>query len=440
MKVTLAGLLAFVSLALSTTTPNHESSGIAKRATNAFAVGTKINIDGSTKYFVGTNSYWISFLNDAGDVDQAMKNMAASGLKVLRVWGFNDVSTSTSGPWFQSFISGQSPQINTGANGLQKLDTVVAAAEKYNIKLIIPFVNYWDDYGGMAVYAKYYGVSKTAWYTNSNCQTQYKKFISAVVSRYKSSTSIFAWELANEPRCQGCATSVITNWASTISAYIKSLDSTHMVALGDEGFMNGGGDGSYPYTTYEGVDFAANLKISTLDIGTFHLYTDAWGLSANPGGNDWFKNHAAACAAAGKPCIAEEYGIKSNKQPVMTSWQSDVRGLQNSGLAGDMFWQWGESLPNWGTTHDDGYTIYYGSNDWQKLVRDHVSAVGGGGAGPTTTAIGTSTTSTPKPTPTSGGGTLPKWSQCAGNGWTGSGTCVSGTVCNYMNEWYSQCY
>lgn len=34
-----------------------------------------------------------------------------------------------------------------------------------------------------------------------------------------------------------------------------------MVALGDEGFMNGGGDGSYPYTTSEGIDFAANLKV-----------------------------------------------------------------------------------------------------------------------------------------------------------------------------------
>lgn len=158
-------------------------------------------------------------------------------------------------------MSGQAPTINTGSSGLQKLDTVVAAAEKYNVKLIIPFVNFWGDFGGMAVYTNHYGVSKNDWYNNSNCQTQYKKFINAVVSRYKASTAIFAWELANEPRCQGCATSVITNWATTISAYIKSLDSAHMVALGDEGFMNGGGDGSYPYTTYEGIDFAANLKI-----------------------------------------------------------------------------------------------------------------------------------------------------------------------------------
>jgi mannan endo-1,4-beta-mannosidase len=81
------------------------------------------------------------------------------------------------------------------------------------------------------------------------------------VSRYKTSEAIFAWELGNEPRCQGCATSVITNWAKGVSAYIKSLDSRHMVTLGDEGWLNGGGDGTYPYTTWEGVDFEAVLKL-----------------------------------------------------------------------------------------------------------------------------------------------------------------------------------
>jgi hypothetical protein len=113
----------------------------------------------------------------------------------------------------------------------------------------------------MEKYTTYYGVAKKDFYTNANVQTQYKKYIATLVNRYKASTSIFAWELANEPRCPGCATSVITNWATSISAYIKSLDSTHMVAIGDEGFMNGGGDGSYPYTIAEGIDFAQNIKI-----------------------------------------------------------------------------------------------------------------------------------------------------------------------------------
>jgi hypothetical protein len=34
-----------------------------------------------------------------------------------------------------------------------------------------------------------------------------------------------------------------------------------MITMGDEGFMNGVGDGSYPYTTGEGMDFEANLRI-----------------------------------------------------------------------------------------------------------------------------------------------------------------------------------
>ncbi|KAF2992978.1 Endo-1,4-beta-xylanase 6 [Curvularia kusanoi] len=31
------------------------------------------------------------------------------------------------------------------------------------------------------------------------------------------------------------------------------------------------------------------------------------------------------------------------------------------------------------------------------------------------------------------------WGQCGGNGWGGSKSCVSGTTCTYVNDWYSQC-
>ncbi|RDB26788.1 4-O-methyl-glucuronoyl methylesterase [Hypsizygus marmoreus] len=33
----------------------------------------------------------------------------------------------------------------------------------------------------------------------------------------------------------------------------------------------------------------------------------------------------------------------------------------------------------------------------------------------------------------------PVWAQCGGNGWSGSTTCVSGTTCVIVNEWYYQC-
>ncbi|KAH8602173.1 glycoside hydrolase superfamily [Bisporella sp. PMI_857] len=439
MKFSIAAIVAFTGLAVATPVLSGNdlnqratSPSIEKRA-NPSVSGLKFNINGVTQYFAGTNSYWIGFLTNNADVDLVMSHLKSSGLKVLRVWGFNDITSSTSGVWFQSFISGQQPQINTGANGLQRLDYVVKSAETYGIKLIINFVNNWADYGGMPAYNSYYGTTKATWYTDSRVQAQYKTYINAVVSRYKSSEAVFAWELANEPRCNGCATSVITNWATTISAYIKSLDPSHMVTLGDEGFMNGGGDGSYPYTTAEGVDFQANLKIPNLDFGVFHLYPGSWGVSYD-WANGWIKNHGTVCVAANKPCILEEYGTTSDHVALQSPWQATA--LSSPGVAGDMFWQLGDVLST-GQTHNDGNTIYYGSSEWQALVVNHVAAINGGTGTPvsTTTASG----STPTTTTPASGGTIPKYGQCGGQGWSGSGTCVAGTTCVYSNQWYSQC-
>jgi len=49
-------------------------------------------------------------------------------------------------------------------------------------------------------------------------------------------------------------------------------------------------------------------------------------------------------------------------------------------------------------------------------------------------------TSTAQPQPTGGsGGSIPKYGQCGGIGWQGSGTCESGSTCVKSNDWYSQC-
>ncbi|KAJ7743497.1 cellulase [Mycena maculata] len=60
----------------------------------------------------------------------------------------------------------------------------------------------------------------------------------------------------------------------------------------------------------------------------------------------------------------------------------------------------------------------------------------------TTTATGTTTTTvtgTTPPVTTPTGGSLAEYAQCGGIGWTGSGTCVSGTTCTVLNAYYSQC-
>ncbi|KAJ5705584.1 hypothetical protein N7536_001273 [Penicillium majusculum] len=344
------------------------------RSSFAKVDGRKFNIDGETKYFAGTNSYWLPFLTNDADVDSVFKNLKESGLKILRVWGFNDVNTvpAAGTVYFQLHDKATgTTTINTGADGLKRLDYVVSAAEKYGIKLIIPFVNSWNDYGGMNAYVNAYGGSKTEWYTDAKIQSVYQAYIKAVVSRYKTSSAVFAWELANEPRCSGCDTDIIANWVAKTSSYIKSLDSNHMVTTGEEGMgLTVGSDGSYPYGTSEGNDFAKNLAAPDIDFGVYHLYVADWGITDNSWGNEWIEAHAKICDSAGKPCLFEEYGIKNDHCSASLKWQKTALATN----AGDLFWQYGEQLSS-GASPNDDYTVYYGTDDWKCAVADHVSQI-----------------------------------------------------------------
>ncbi|KAF6760909.1 hypothetical protein DFP72DRAFT_881756 [Ephemerocybe angulata] len=78
---------------------------------------------------------------------------------------------------------------------------------------------------------------------------------------------------------------------------------------------------------------------------------------------------------------------------------------------------------------------------------DNCSAAGGTqttATVPSTTSVATTTTTTASTTttvvvPTPQGPAIPKYGQCGGNGWTGATTCVAGSTCTKLNDWYSQC-
>ncbi|KAF3108941.1 hypothetical protein TWF569_006238 [Orbilia oligospora] len=349
---------------------------VEKRAPNhaAFSrpVGRVFEIDEKVQYFMGTNTYWIGFLTNDNDIDLVMKHLKESKMKVLRVWGFNDVNAlpEPGTVYYQALIPGQEPYINLGPDGLQRLDVVVHKAVHYGIKLIIPFINNWGDYGGIQAYGNYFGTNATNWYTSAPAQAQYRKYIKAVVRRYKHSNAIFAWELGNEPRCKGCSTDIIYNWAKSTSEYIKSLDSRHMVTLGDEGWLVSGGDGAYPYQGGEGVDFERNLGIETLDFGTFHQWPHAWSMPYE-WGSQWIKEHDEIGKKLGKPVILEEYGdISDNHTATRLPWLDTV--YYDTKIAGDMYWQYADFLSD-GPSPDDGNAVYYGTPEYKPLVIDHAA-------------------------------------------------------------------
>ena len=49
------------------------------------------------------------------------------------------------------------------------------------------------------------------------------------------------------------------------------------------------------------------------------------------------------------------------------------------------------------------------------------------------------TTTTVAASEAASSGSIAKWYQCGGANWEGSGSCVEGTSCEFINDWYSQC-
>ncbi|KDR78310.1 hypothetical protein GALMADRAFT_1312903 [Galerina marginata CBS 339.88] len=329
--------------------------------------GTRFTLNGERFTAVGGNSYWVGLSGlSPSDMHKAFSDIAKAGGTAVRTWGFNDVLSPGTGNFYQSW-SGSKPTINIGPTGLGNFDNVVAAAKANNIRLLVALTNNWGDFGGMDVYVNSIvgqGQPHDLFYTDPRVMSAYKNYVRTFVKRYENEPTIMAWELANEPRCRGstgvtsgnCTTATVTKWASTMSAFIKDIDRNHLVAMGDEGFFNQPSSPLYPYQGTEGVDFEANLKIKTLDFGTFHLYPESWGQTADPSGFgvQWILDHAALMKSQNKPVLMEEFGVPDIKSTAYPAWYSTI---VNSSLTGDLIWQAGSNLTN-GLTANDGYTIY----------------------------------------------------------------------------------
>ena len=148
-----------------------------------------------------------------------------------------------------------------------------------------------------------------------------------------------------------------------------------MVSLGDEGWLPpsyAGGDGTYAYSGYEGVDFVKNLAIRTIDYGTVHVYPDQWGYNYS-WVNTWITQHNAVGKAANKPVVLEEYAASTEavREEFMPQWQSTV--LSKTSIASDAFWQFATTFPD-GTNPYDQYAIYYNAtvgSTFQRLGTAH---------------------------------------------------------------------
>ncbi|KAK1762853.1 putative mannan endo-1,4-beta-mannosidase C [Phialemonium atrogriseum] len=366
--------------------------------------GEKFKLDGKDFYFAGSNAYYFSFSGTQDDVEKGMTAAQEAGLKVFRTWGFNDKNVTydpnglpqyggegagATEVVFQSWDNGK-PTIN-----VEPFDKVVDAATNTGTKLIVALTNNWADYGGMDVYTVNLGGKyHDDFYTVPVIKDAFKAYVKEMVTRYKDSPAIMAWELANEPRCGAdgvrnlprsdtCGPAVLSAWIEEMSVYIKSLDPNHLVTWGGEGEFNIKSD-DWAYNGADGGDFDHEISLDSIDFGVFHSYPDWWSKTVD-WTSQWIRDHGAAGRKAGKPVVHEEYGWLSpegrlqnlgtvenvTRTEVISGWQKIMVEEKMS----DMYWQFGYSGYSYGRNHDDGFTIFLDDAEAQPLVYDHAKAV-----------------------------------------------------------------
>jgi mannan endo-1,4-beta-mannosidase len=301
---------------------------------------------------VGSNNYYLAY-KPRPMVDDVLESAKALNFRVMRMWGFIDIGSldgsvksvddrwedgKKDGAYFQ-YWDGKlgRPVYNEGDDGLRRVDYAIAKAGELGLKITYVFTNNWNDFGGIAQYVRWFGRTKHhEFYTDPAIKQAYKNWVAHIINRrnsvngklYRDDPTIFAWELANEPRCKGTGTGspgwtldTIPNWAAEMSKYIKSLDPNHLVAVGDEGFLNGGGE-HWAYAAKDGVDHEAITSVENVDFGTFHMYPQDWSATLDWGAR-WIIDHLRVARRLGKPTVLEEYGIKVGR---------DERGRIEKGL------------------------------------------------------------------------------------------------------------
>ncbi len=285
--------------------------------------GTELRSGGQPFPAMGVNCYYLMVYGAESSlrayVDEIFDAAQTLGATVLRTWAFNDGA----GEWnaLQTAPGTYTEKV------LRGLDYAVKTAGEKRIRLLLPFVNNWDDYGGMSQYVAWSGSggSHDDFYTDARVKAWYKDHVMKVLTRvntftgvaYRDDPAIFGWELANEPRAQEKGVATLNAWIGEMAAHVKAIDAKHLLSTGSEGFYGPNGSGKNPksWMASNGVDFISNHSPGGIDFASYHAYPDLWSLTKNQTLN-WIDVHLSdAKSILGKPVILGEIG---KQQPIAT--------------------------------------------------------------------------------------------------------------------------
>ncbi len=168
-------------------------------------------------------------LPDEFEIRDALRSIKQMGGRVVRIYTLS-VKSSADDDTVPRHVLG--PGV-FNEEAFVALDRVVQIAGSEGVRLIIPFVDNWKWWGGIAEYAAFRGKEKDAFWSDPQVIGDFKRTIDFVLNRvntltgvpYKEDKAILAWETGNELTCS-------PEWTAEIAAYIKSIDRHHLVMDG----------------------------------------------------------------------------------------------------------------------------------------------------------------------------------------------------------------
>ena len=249
-------------------------------------------MDGSSEFrFIGANTPTLTMVEDGywqvpteweqRDAFEALKQMGATATRTYVL----SVKKATDYPGMIRHVMGPN-QFNEQA--FVALDRALALANEYGIRLIIPFVDQYEWWGGIGEYANFRGKSKDLFWTDPTLKDDFKATISYVLNRtntitgvpYKNDPAILAWETGNE------LTPSTSAWTTEMGNYIKGIDSNHLLI-----------DGKY------GIETSSLEESSPIDIVSNHYYPNHYASFATQVSLD------KTTASGKKPFYVGEFGF-----------------------------------------------------------------------------------------------------------------------------------
>jgi mannan endo-1,4-beta-mannosidase len=312
--------------------------------------------------FVGANVALMYRDEDRQQMPETLKQAAAVGIRVVRVWAFGEGGPDDVKPmadfadWPRNHPFRFTPD-EWNEEAFVHLDNVVAEAAKNNILVQLCLTNWWRDTGGVTQYLRWAGINDAAddsrpfginnekailFYSNPETRRLYREHLNKLATRkntvtgvvYRDDPTIFGWELMNEAQVITGRWAERRAWVAEMSSYLKSLDPNHLIAPGDWGYRS----------SSERREWLADHAIPTIDYCDVHLYPrdDHDSFVASPDDLQQFvDNRVAAALSIGKPLVFGEFGMGPEGYknfPEIDWYKAFFDANLRAGSAGAMFW------------------------------------------------------------------------------------------------------